>query len=81
MEEFRGFLDREVADALTECVRRCTPDLAFRLLLRALPMKSASLSPEYLYLSEEQYARLAALGKAFHYGEYVVSDIKYLVDT
>jgi hypothetical protein len=44
-------------------------------------MKSASLSPEYLYLSEEQYARLAALGKAFHYGEYVVSDIKYLVDT
>ncbi|WP_328668186.1 hypothetical protein OG905_13345 [Streptomyces sp. NBC_00322] len=80
VEEFRGVLDREVADALAECVRH-TPDLAFRLLLRALPMKSASLSPESLYLSEEQYARLAALGKAFHYGEYVVSDIKYLVDT
>ncbi|MGX1567817.1 hypothetical protein [Streptomyces sp. NPDC055506] len=81
VHEFRSVLDTEVTDALAECARSCTPDLAFRLLLRALPKKSASLSPEYLYLSEEQYARLEALGNAFHYGEYVVSEIKYLVDT
>lgn len=81
VEEFRDVLDPEVVDALAESVRRCSPDLAFRLLLRALPKKSASLSPEYLYLPEEQYARLEALGNAFHYGEYVVSGIRYLVDT
>ncbi|MFP1626614.1 RICIN domain-containing protein [Streptomyces sp. 5K101] len=68
-----------IAAALAECVRHCTPDLAFRLLLQVLPTKSASLSPEYLYLSAEQYARLEALGAAFRYGAYVVSDITYLV--
>lgn len=79
VEEFSGVLDREVADALAECARCCTPDLAFRLVLRALAMKSAASSPEYLHLSEEQYGRLEALGRAFHYGEYVVSDVRYLV--
>jgi hypothetical protein len=80
VEEYREALGGEVADALAECVRRCTPDLAFRLLLHILPVRSASLSPEYLYLSAEQYARLEALGRAFHYGRYVVSDIEHLVD-
>ncbi|MEJ8638081.1 hypothetical protein [Streptomyces sp. MS2.AVA.5] len=80
VEEFTSLLDREVVDALAECARCCTPDLALRLLLRALPMKSASLSPNYLYLSEGQYERLQALGKDFHYGEYVVSAIDYLVE-
>ena len=80
MEEYREVLGGEVADALAECVRRCTPDLAFRLLLQVRPTRSASLSPGYLYLSAEQYAGLEALGKAFHYGEYVVSAIEHLVD-
>ncbi|MFI2778789.1 hypothetical protein [Streptomyces sp. ALB3] len=78
--EFDGVLDREVVQALTECVDRCTPDLAFRLLLRALPVRSDALSPHYLRLSRERYARLAELGRAFRYGAYVVGDIEYLVD-
>jgi hypothetical protein len=78
-KEFRAVLGEEVTHALAECVRRCSPDLAFRLLLQVVPTKSASLSPEYLHLSAEQYASLEALGAAFRYGEYVVSDIKYLV--
>ncbi|MER6118347.1 hypothetical protein [Streptomyces sp. NPDC001743] len=80
IELFDGWLRREMIEALTECVGRCTPDLAFRLLLRALPRRSAALSPHYLYLSKEQYARLASLGQEFRYGEYVVSDVTYLVD-
>ena len=79
VEEFRAVLGEEVTDVLVECVRHCSPDLAFRLLLQVLPTNSASLSPEDLYLSAEQYARLEALGAAFRYGEYVVSDVKYLV--
>jgi hypothetical protein len=79
VEDFRDSIGGEVADALAECVRHSTPDLAFRLLLQILPTRSALLSPEYLYLSAEQYAGLEALGKAFHYGQYVVSDIEYLV--
>jgi hypothetical protein len=79
VEKFQAPLGQDVTDALAKCVHHCTPDLAFRLLLQVLPTKSASLSPEYLYLSAEQYAGLEALGKAFHYGQYVVSDIEYLV--
>ncbi|MFE9819734.1 hypothetical protein [Streptomyces sp. NPDC005773] len=81
IEEFDDWLGQEMTEALTECVDRCTPDLAFRLLLQALPTTSATLSPHYLYLSKEQYARLASLGQEFQYGEYVVSDVEYLVDT
>ncbi|MFB7078458.1 hypothetical protein [Streptomyces sp. NPDC056308] len=81
VDEFSGVLGQETVRALAECVRRCTPDLAFRLLLRALCVKSDSLSPHYLRLSKEQYARLATLERAFRYGEYVVSDIEHLVDT
>jgi hypothetical protein len=70
------FLPDEVGRALTECVRRCTPDLAFRLLLRAMQQigsaSGAALSPEH-------YARLAALGSALRYGEFVVSEVQHLV--
>lgn len=65
-----------VGQALAECVRHCTPDLAFRLLLRAMAQigtgPGATLSPEH-------YARLAALGSALHYGEFVVSEVQHLV--
>ncbi|MDT0484914.1 MULTISPECIES: hypothetical protein [Streptomyces] len=74
--EAADFLPDEVGRALTECVRRCTPDLAFRLLLRAMQQigtaSGAALSPEH-------YARLAALGSALRYGEFVVSEVRHLV--
>ncbi|MFF3820340.1 hypothetical protein ACFYYD_27745 [Streptomyces bluensis] len=79
LEEFSGVLDPQVADALGACVRSCTPDLAFRLLLRALVERSASRSPEGVSLSVGQYARLERLGAALHYGEFVVSDVDHLV--
>jgi len=80
VEEFDGVLDRDVVRALVGCVDRCTPDLAFRLLLRALPIRSDALSPHYLRLSTERYTRLEELGRAFRYGKYVVGDIEYLVE-
>ncbi|MHB9861345.1 hypothetical protein [Streptomyces sp. YIM S03343] len=70
------FLPDQVRQALAECARRCTPDLAFRLLLRAIP---ESVKGFELPLTPEQYARLQGLGAALCYGEYVVSDVKHLV--
>ncbi|MFF3762787.1 hypothetical protein ACFYYR_01640 [Streptomyces sp. NPDC001922] len=78
--EFNGILDQKVTAALAECVRGCTPDLAFRLLLQALPVKSAAMFPDAVNVSEAQYARLEALGRAFHYGEFVVGDVKHLTE-
>lgn len=58
------------------CVRHCTPDLAFRLLLRAMAetgaWSGAALTPDH-------YARLESLGSALHYGEFVVSGVRHLV--
>ncbi|TRV78537.1 hypothetical protein FKN01_12620 [Streptomyces sp. 130] len=76
--EFEDWFDRGMVQALIECVELCTPDLAFRLLLQALPRASAASSPDYLELSKQQYARLASLGREFRYGAYVVSDVEYL---
>ncbi|MEU2248028.1 hypothetical protein [Streptomyces sp. NPDC019224] len=76
--EFADWFDRDMVQALAECVDRCTPDLAFRLLLQALPTASVAASPHYRDLSREQYARLASLGREFRYGEYVVSDVEHL---
>ncbi|WP_329243802.1 contact-dependent growth inhibition system immunity protein [Streptomyces canus] len=67
------FLDAEVRGALVDCARRCTPDLAFRVLLRAVVYASdGSLSPA-------QYQRMEALGSALHYGEFVVESVGFLV--
>ncbi|MFG2566943.1 hypothetical protein ACGFR6_16045 [Streptomyces sp. NPDC048567] len=65
--EFEDWFDQELVQALIECVDRCTPDLAFRLLLQALPTASVAASPHYRDLSQEQYARLASLGRDFRY--------------
>ncbi|MCL3995271.1 hypothetical protein [Streptomyces lavenduligriseus] len=68
------FLAPEVRAALTDCARRCTPDLAFRVLLRTMRhAPEASLSPE-------QYQRLEDVGSALRYGEFVVDSVKYLVE-
>ncbi|MFI1767690.1 hypothetical protein ACH41H_37385 [Streptomyces sp. NPDC020800] len=68
------FLEAEVRAALTDCASRCTPDVAFRVLLRAI-----TCAPD-ASLSSEQYTRLEAIGSVLHYGEFVVDVVKYLVE-
>ncbi|MFJ5535206.1 contact-dependent growth inhibition system immunity protein [Streptomyces sp. NPDC093261] len=71
--EAARFLEAKVRAALVDCARRCTPELAFRLFLRAmLVAHDRSLTPE-------QYARLETIGSALHYGEFVVDSVQYLV--
>ncbi|MER5660691.1 hypothetical protein [Streptomyces mirabilis] len=68
------FLETEVRAALIDCARRCTPDLAFRVLLRAVVnAPGGSLSPE-------QYTRMEAIGSALLYGEFVVEFVDFLVE-
>jgi hypothetical protein len=72
--ESTRFLGAEVRAALVDCARRCTPDLAFRVLLRAMMCApDGSLSPQ-------RYQRLEAIGSALRYGEYVVDSVRYLVE-
>ncbi len=68
------FLEAGVRQALTDCASRCTPDLAFRVLLRAIRCAPAAS------LSSEQYTRLEAIGSAMRYGEFVVDFVKHLID-
>ncbi|MEU9456344.1 hypothetical protein [Streptomyces sp. NPDC048277] len=68
------FLAAEVREALVDCARHCTPDLALRVLLRTVvntPRES---------LSPDQYERLEAIGSALHHGEYVVDAVTFMVD-
>jgi hypothetical protein len=68
------FLAVEVREALVDCARHCTPDLAFRVLLRAVVnAPGGSLSPE-------QYTRMETIGSALHYGEFVVDSAEFLVE-
>ncbi|MGW2825073.1 hypothetical protein ACWC24_29325 [Streptomyces sp. NPDC001443] len=71
------FVTDDVRRALAECARRCTPDLAFRLLLRAMTEVGVRSGAT---LTAEQYARLEGIGSALHYGEYVVDAVKFLVE-
>ncbi|MGW0421984.1 hypothetical protein [Streptomyces sp. NPDC003015] len=68
------FLNAEVRGALVECARRCTPDLAFRVLLKAVVY-----APDGS-LSSAQYQRMEALGAVLHYGEFVVESVRFLVE-
>ncbi|MGW4086818.1 hypothetical protein ACWEGS_27690 [Streptomyces sp. NPDC004822] len=68
------FLEGEVRTALTDCARGCTPDLAFRVFLRAM-MCASDVS-----LSSERYARLDAIGSSLGYGEYLVDSVSHLVE-
>ncbi|MFJ4920033.1 hypothetical protein [Streptomyces sp. NPDC088725] len=76
--ETRGDLPPEVGDALEEAVDTCTPDLAFRLLVRALP--NAPHSQPYFTITGEQYASLTELAAAFDYGEYALEDLDAVFD-
>ena len=74
IEEAR-FLAAEVRAALVDCARRCTPDLAFRVLLRAMVRAAPKAS-----LSPDRYGRLKAVGSALQYGEFVVDNVRFLVE-
>ncbi|KND38623.1 hypothetical protein IQ63_06310 [Streptomyces acidiscabies] len=61
--EFSGDNGDDLTAALTECACRCTPDLAFRLLLRALSSKdSATASTSSLVSSGIPYGRALCTG-------------------
>lgn len=66
------FLTAEVRSALTDCARHCTPDLALRILLRAMTNVPRASLPA------AQYTRLEALGSAMRYGEYVIDKVSFL---
>ncbi|PKT72143.1 hypothetical protein CW362_15365 [Streptomyces populi] len=68
------FLPAEVRAALTDCATHCTPDVAFRVLLRAV-----TCAPD-ASLSSGQYTRLEAIGSDLRYGEFVVDSVRYLVE-
>ncbi|GAX55485.1 hypothetical protein [Streptomyces olivochromogenes] len=69
------FLAVEVREALVDCARQCTPDLAFRVLLSTIVNDASDRS-----LSPEQYARMETIGSALFYGEFVVDSVEFLVD-
>ncbi|MEU6818803.1 hypothetical protein [Streptomyces sp. NPDC046860] len=62
--------------ALAHCATGCTPELAFRLLLRAVCEHGLRTGAR---LSPERYARLEALGSRMRYGPYLVPEVEFLV--
>ena len=64
--------DEGLFDALRRCTRECPPDLGFRFLMRIAHGLPQQVSPD-------QYRRLVPLGQALGCGDYVVSDLEYLV--
>ncbi|MFF4830741.1 hypothetical protein [Streptomyces sp. NPDC001315] len=76
--EYQPYLASDAGDALSAAVTSCTPDLAFRLLLQALPR--ASRAPLYFTITSDQHASLVELAEAFDYGEYALSDLDAVID-
>ncbi|MFE9808111.1 contact-dependent growth inhibition system immunity protein [Streptomyces sp. NPDC005548] len=70
-----AFLTVEVREALVDCARDCTPDLAFRVLLRAI------VNVPDAALSADQYKRMESIGAALHYGEFVLDNVEFMVET
>lgn len=66
-------LPAQMATALSDCVRCCTPDLALRWLIRALQNASDRI------LTEDQYTELSRLAEKFGYGEFVMPSMSGLV--
>lgn len=58
-----------VSTVLTECARRCTPDLAFRFLIRMV-LRSG------VRLTAEQYGPLLRQAEAFSYGEFLMANLR-----
>ncbi|MFJ1606471.1 contact-dependent growth inhibition system immunity protein [Streptomyces sp. NPDC088253] len=73
--ETAEFLAAEVREALVDCARHCTPDLAFRVLLSTVVNDASHRS-----LSPEQYTRMESIGSALLYGEFVVDSVEFLVE-
>jgi hypothetical protein len=79
VQEHRSHLGPEVCDALSAAVTSCTPDLALRLLLRALPQ--SSWGPHQFTITSVQHASLVELAATLDYGEYALSDLDVVIDT
>lgn len=71
-----GMVPDGVRHALVRCATRCTPELAFRLLLRAIVEYGIRGGAQ---ISPRQYGRLRGLGSTLRYGEFVVSELEPLV--
>ncbi|MEU0566875.1 hypothetical protein ABZ297_15995 [Nonomuraea sp. NPDC005983] len=71
LNEAAGTIGVELADQLARCARHCTPDLAFRIFLKALNIKGEPIS-------RSQYERFTEIAEDLHYGEFVVSNVEYL---
>ncbi|MFD8494920.1 hypothetical protein [Amycolatopsis sp. NPDC059657] len=65
--------EHDLCAVLVKCVSECSPDLAFRFLLRVIGERRHRFSTTL-------YERYARLGEEFGYGEFVVSDVKYLTE-
>ena len=62
-----------VGEALTSCARRCTPDLALRLLLRVICRNG-------IRIPRSQYELLVVIGQSFGYGDFLVTRAEPFVD-
>ncbi|MES9511992.1 hypothetical protein ABWJ92_37335 [Streptomyces sp. NPDC000609] len=72
LEEEVDHLGEDLTSALIQCVRRCTPDLAFRILLQALECKGQQID-------RSRYERLEGIGTGLRYGKFLVSRLEHLV--
>ncbi|MEU3981698.1 hypothetical protein AB0F77_16605 [Streptomyces sp. NPDC026672] len=78
LREVRHHLAPKMADTLEKTVGSCTPDLAFRLLVHALP--NARQVSHRAAITAEQYTSFVELAAAFDYGEYALSDLDAVFD-
>ncbi|MFF4228079.1 hypothetical protein [Streptomyces sp. NPDC001820] len=60
-----------IVEALEKTVVQVDPDLGFRLFLRIM-------AAYWVPITEAEYARYAALGERFGYGEFHVDDVEFL---
>jgi hypothetical protein len=61
-----------VRDALASCAESVSEDLAFRLVLRIL-------CANFCEVPRELYERCLDLGRAFDYGEFLLTQLDFLV--
>lgn len=64
--------ESETALSLVGCLNNCTPDLAFRFLLRGIVSN-------FIDMAVDQYRRFSRIGGKLHYGEFLVSETEFLV--
>ncbi|MEU9318849.1 hypothetical protein [Streptomyces sp. NPDC048295] len=72
LREEADHLGEDLTSDLILCADRCTPDLAFRILLQALECKGQQID-------RSRYERLERIGMSLRYGEFLVSKLEHLV--